>query len=131
MATPILVSIPFGDPAAADSIPVFRAPTGANGGGLTLVAAQFINQAATDAGTSFSLALHKYSNLGTPAVNGTIAAAIGGTATPWADGVPQSFTLVEPYNKIAAGESIWVVYAEQASGNPTRGLLMLHFLPGL
>ena len=110
---------------------VMKAPLDAQGGGLRIVDAYAVNGAAANAGTSFSLALHKYSNAGTPAVNGTIAAAIGGTAaTVWADAVPQQFTIDSDYSFLDAGEWLVIDYQEDTAGNPTNCYVCVQYLVG-
>ena len=125
-----ILSVAFPDPAGPDTFLVLKAPTDTFGGGLTLLDAYFVNHAATTSGTSFSLSLQRFSNAGTPAVNGTIAAATGGTADPWADSVPKQFTLDTSYTFLDAGEWLAAVYAEQSSGNPTNGRLVLVYQLG-
>jgi len=110
---------------------VLQAPTDAHGGGLRILEASASNGATMNAGTSFSLALHKYSSAGTPAVNGTIAAAIGGTAaTYWTIKIPQDFTIDDDYAFLDAGEWLVVDYQEDGSGNPTACFLTLSYLVG-
>lgn len=125
------VTVALGDP-AGDNKQLFalQAPSDAHGGGLTIVEAGIVNGAATGAGTSFGVALHKYSNAGTPVVNGTIAAAIGGTATPWAAGVPQTFTLDSSHVFVDAGEWVVLQYNEQSSGNPTNATAQIKYVMG-
>lgn len=132
MAERFSVSMIIPDPGGDDKqIAVFKAPTNALGGGVRLQSAEFTPGAATHAGTSFSLALHKYSAAGTPAVNGTIAAAIGGTAaTIWADGVPQAFVLDTDYSFIDAGEYIVLDYQEDNSGTIVNGALTMWLQSG-
>lgn len=125
-----ILSIPVPDPGGDDTILLFKAPEDAAGGCIRLIDAEAVNHAATGSGTSFSYALHKYSNAGTPAVNGTITAAIGGTASPWADGVPKAFTIDSTYGVIDAGEWVALVYAEQSAGNPTKSHITLHYVMG-
>ena len=120
--------IPFPDPGAGDTFLVYRAPE--NGGGERLINASFVNAAATSGGTTFTLTLQKFSNAGTPAVNGTVSSALGGTTDYWADGVPKDFTLTDAYCFLDAGEWLAVVYSEQSTGNPTRGFLNLEFARG-
>ena len=108
----------------------FQAPEDAEGGGITILGASVVNGAATGAGTSFGLALHKYSNAGTPAVNGTIAAEIGGTVDPWADGVPKDFTISSTYNFVDAGEWVVVQYEEYTAGNPTNCAMNIRYIMG-
>jgi len=110
---------------------IFKAPSNALGGGVRLMAADAVNGAATGAGTSHSFALHKYSAAGTPAVNGTIAPAIGGTAaTIWADAVPQEFVIDTDYNFIDAGEWVVLDYQEDNASAPTNSTVNLHFQMG-
>jgi hypothetical protein len=125
------VPINFPDPGAADTFFVYRNHETGGSGAQTLVAASFVNQAATSGGTTFTLTLHKYSNAGTPAVNGTISAALGGTTDYWADGVPKDFTLTAAQCVLQPGEWIACVYAEQSTGNPTRAMLNLEFVEGI
>lgn len=122
--------IPVEDPAGDDTILLFKAPSNAQGGGIRLLSAHAVNMAATNSGTSFSYALHKYSSAGTPAVNGTISDTIGGTTSAWADGVPKDFTLTAAQTFIDAGEWLALVYAEQGSGNPTRSHIVIQYLLG-
>jgi len=111
------VSTCITDPGAGDKhIFLYQAPTASLGGGVRVVSASAHSQS-QGAGTSFSLALHKYSSAGTPAVNGTIAAAIGGTASGsvWVEGVPQAFTIDADYAFLDAGEWLVVDYQEDAA----------------
>jgi hypothetical protein len=116
------IAFRIGDPGADNKqLYVFEAPDAGHGGGLRILQASACEDAAPGSGTSFSLALHRYSSAGTPAVNGTIAAAIGGTAaTEWASGVPQSFTISETYSFLNAGEWLVIDYQEDDGGNPTN-----------
>jgi len=121
----------LGDPGADDKqLFVLKAPSDSIGGGVRLLAAYAVNNAATAAGTTFTLALHKYSSAGTPAVNGTIAAAVGGTADYWADSVPKSFTLDSDYTFLDAGEWLVADYQEVATGSPTAGSLVVQYALG-
>jgi len=126
-----VVTIPIVDPGADDKqLLVLKAPADATGGGITLVDAYAYNGAATGAGTTFTYQLLKYSNAGTPAVNGTISDVLGGTAAPWAAGVPKEFTLDTSYTFIDAGEWIVVDYQEVTNGNPTNSAVVLHYVMG-
>ena len=111
---------------------LFKAPASANGGGVRLVSAYASAPTSQAAATSFSLALHKYSSAGTPAVNGTIAPAIGGTAaTYWTAGVPQAFVISTSYNFLDAGEWLVVDYQEDGTVTPTGGAyITCVFQPG-
>lgn len=110
---------------------ILKAPTDAHGGGLRLLAASAVEQASGQtSGTAYALQLLKYSSAGTPAVNGTIAANIGGTASPLAAGVPQAWTLDDDYTFIDAGESVVVKYSEQNTTNPTQCSIIVEYLVG-
>lgn len=113
---PITVNLP--DPGADNKQEiVFTAPTDALGGGVRILSGRATTMTTlSGAGTTFTLALHKYSNAGTPAVNGTIAAAIG--ASGWAAGVPQAFTIDSDYSFLDAGESLVIDYQELATVAP-------------
>ena len=115
------ITIAPGDPSADNKqIFAFKAPSGANGGGVTIMSASASNCISHGAGTSFSLALHRFSAAGTPVVNGTIAPAIGGTAaTFWTANIPQAFVIDTAYNYLSAGEWLVLDYQEDVSGNPT------------
>lgn len=123
-----------GDPGADDKqLYLLRAPSDAQGGGVRILAAYAINGAATSGGTTFTLALHKYANVsagGTPTVNGTIAAAIGGTTDYWADNVMKAFTLDSDYTFLDAGEFLVAQYNEVSAGNPSNCSIMVHYLLG-
>lgn len=121
----------LGDPGGDDALLVLRAPTAEEGGGITILGAYAVNHAATNGGTSFSLALHKYTNAGTPAVSGTIAPPIGGTSDPWASAVPKSFTIDGDHARIDAGEWLAIDYTEQTSGSPTNGFVTIHYQLGV
>ena len=71
-----------------------------------------ITDTAQGAGTAGSFALHIYSNAGTPALSGTVAAAVGGTAAPLAADVPSAFTISE--GTLAAGEWLVCQYDEDS-----------------
>jgi hypothetical protein len=127
-----ILTVLIPDP-GADNKQIFlmKAPSDLNGGGCRIVAASAINGAATGAGTSFSFGLLKYSGAGTPAVNGTIAPAIGGTAaTIWAAGVPQAFVLDDDYTFLDAGEYLVLDYQEDNASAPTNCTVTIHYLLG-
>lgn len=121
-----IVSIPL--PAAVDDCFVLRAPESAEGGAITIRGAEVVNHATTSSTVSFTVALHAYSNAGTPAVNGTVAAAQGGTADHWADNIPKELTLTD--TQLEAGEYLVLSVAAQGGGAPTRGYLMLRYEDG-
>src|SRR5574340_810167 len=127
-----ILSIPIPDPGADNKqLFVLKAPLDAMGGGLRILDAYACEETPKGSGTSFSLALHKYSSAGTPAVNGTIAAAIGGTAaTAWSSGVPQQFSIDSTYAFLDAGEWLVIDYQEDDSGSPTSCFVTIHYAMG-
>ena len=123
-------SIYIGDPGAADTMLLWQAPSDDIGGGVRILEAMAVNMATTSGGTSFTLALHKYSSAGTPAVNGTITDTLGGSADEWADSVPKEFTVDSDYSFLDADEWLAVAYAEENSGNPTRAYITIKYAMG-
>lgn len=112
-----------------------KAPSDANGGGLTILSAEAVSSTTIAnssgvGGTTFTLALHKYSNAGTPAVNGTIAAPIGGTAVGWTANVPQAFTIDTNYAFLDAGERLAIQYNEVNAGNPVAAQVLIVYAVG-
>ena len=109
---------------------IFRAPpTGF--GGVTLVAASYVDAAAGGAGTAFALALENWGTAGTAIKSGaagTVAAAIGGTGDPFVASTPKNFTLGNPV--LAAGEWLVARKTETNSSDPTRGVLVLQYVMG-
>ena len=127
----ITLSIPLAAAAGDDtSIYALKAPSAALGGGLRILDAYAVDDAATTSGTSWAVALHKYSSAGTPAVNGTIAAAVGGTADPFAAGVPKQFTISDTYGFLDAGEWLVIEKTEDNSSDPTVGVVVVHYVRG-
>ena len=123
-----IVHIPLYDLAATDTFPIFQAPSDDIGGGISILEAIAVNGAATAGGTSFTLQLLKYSSAGTPALNGTITDTLGGSADEWADLVPKEFTVSTPF--VDADEWVYLEYAEENSGNPTRGHITIKYTMG-
>lgn len=109
---------------------LFAAPSDAHGGGITILAAYGVNAAATGAGTGFALQLENWGTGGTAikASGGTLAAAIGGTADPWAASTPKSFTISNSF--VDAGEWVVVRKNETNSSDPTRGVVVVHYVLG-
>jgi hypothetical protein len=127
-----------GDP-GGDNKQLFllRAPSAAFGGGITILSGEAVQGAAAAlsqgvGGTTFTLALHKYTNAGTPAVYGTIAAAIGGTAVGWGAGVPNAFTITTSgsTNYLSAGEWLVCQYNEINAGNPVNATICIRYILG-
>lgn len=125
-----IASIPVPDPGGDNKqLFLFKAPENARGGGITIIDAEAHNGATTSGGTTFTYQLLKYSNAGTPALNGTISTVLGGTTDYWAAGVPKAFTLSTNVF-IDAGEWVVLDYQEVAAGNPTNSHINLHYVMG-
>ena len=133
-----ILTYALGDP-GADNKQLFllRAPSAAYGGGITILSGEAVQAAAVAnslgvGGTTFTLALHKYTNAATPAVYGTIAASIGGTAQGWGAGVPNAFTINTSgsANYLSPGEYLVLQYNEINAGNPTNASVMIRYILG-
>lgn len=131
------VSLTLGDPGADNKqIGWFRAPLDAVGGGITITAAWVtLGNSVTNSlgvgGTTFTLALHKYSNAASPVVNGTISsAAVGGTAVGWTANVPQVLGLNAGQVFVDAGEYVVWQYNEINNGNPVNGVANFQYQMG-
>lgn len=109
---------------------VFRAPTDALGGGLTIVGIDVVNGAATTAGTSWAIQVENWGTAGTEikSTGGTIAAAIGGTADPFAADTPKAGTISNAF--LDAGEWVVLRKTEDNSSDPVRGVVQFHVLQG-
>ena len=133
-----ILTYALGDPGADNKqIYLLRAPSAAFGGGITILSGEAVQAAAVAnslgvGGTTYTLALHKYTNAGTPAVYGTIAAAIGGTAVGWGAGVPNSFTITTSgsTNYLSPGEWLVLQYNEVNAGNPTNATVCIRYILG-
>ena len=133
-----ILSYALGDP-GADNKQLFllRAPSSAFGGGITILSGEAVQGGTVTnslgvGGTTYTLALHKYTNAGTPAVYGTIAAAIGGTAVGWCAGVPNAFTINTSgsANYVSPGEWVVLQYNEVNAGNPTLATVCIRYILG-
>lgn len=109
-----IVTVPF-DGLNNAKLPGFQVPT--TYGGITIQSA-----VARITGTA-NITLITMTNVGTPAANGTIAAAVGGTATAT---VPYAFTVSDGW--VQAGE--WVGIQENNVGTPTRGHVSIAYTVG-
>lgn len=110
----------------------YKAPDADEGGSVRIVSAHAVNAASTGSGTSFSLALHNYGTGGT-AVEGTIAAAIGGTAdsAQWTADTPREFTLTAAQAVLDPGEWLVLDKQEDNSSDPTRGVVVINLQHGV
>jgi hypothetical protein len=133
-----VLSYALGDP-GGDNKQLFllRAPSAAFGGGLTILSGEAVQGAAVAnslgvGGTTFTLALHKYTSAGTPAVYGTIAAAIGGTAQGWGAGRVHEFTIdtAGSMNYLSGGEWLVLQYNEVNAGNPVLNTVTVAYIQG-
>lgn len=96
--------------------PLFTAPSVANGGGLTVLAAKAVMGAGGTVASSLAIVKGTINAGGTFVVNGTIAAAIGGTAAPFLGAnVTKTFTIgSSPF--VSAGETVAVVEGNVQAG---------------
>lgn len=108
----------------------FRAPTNAQGGGVTILRADVVNAAATGAGTGWGVQFENWGTGGTAIKDsgGTVAAEVGGTASPFEAGVPKAATIENGF--VDAGEWIVIRKAETNSSDPVRGVVTFHILTG-
>lgn len=130
MSNIFAVSTVIPDPAADNKkLFLYKAPSGSLGGGVRVLSAYATNNATLNSGTSFSYQLLKYSSAA--ALNGTISAAIGGTAaTPWTADVPQAFVIDAAQAFLDAGEWLVLDYQEDAAGNPTNSVVTINLQVG-
>ncbi len=111
---------------------VIKAPAAGMGGAITLLNAYVVVGAATNAGTAHSWQLENWGTGGTAiktGAAGTVAAAIGGTASTFAADTPKAFTFSNA--KLAAGEWLVLRKTEANSSDPTRGVLVVEYLHGV
>lgn len=106
---------------------IFKAPSAALGGAIKIVRAYAVNQAATGAGTGFSLTLLNYGTAGT-AVAGTVSSELGGTGDPWAAGTPKAFTISD--GDLDADEWLVLRKDETNSSDPSRCMVVIQYLHG-
>lgn len=107
---------------------VMKAPTSAHGGAIRIVDAYFVNGAATGAGTAFSIRLQNRGTAGTATAT-NISAALGGTGDVFVAGTPKQFSITDPV--LEAGEWLGIIKNETSSSDPTRAVLVVHYLMGV
>jgi hypothetical protein len=107
---------------------IFKAPELGDGGGITILRAYIVDQAAHGSGTAYLVRLLNYGTGGT-AVEGTIGSA-GGTGDPLAAGVPKAFTLTDAQRFVDAGEWLVLLKDETNSMDPTRGTFIMEYILG-
>lgn len=109
-------------------MPVIIAPTVGQGGGFTLVNAQFQAGTTTGAGTAYTLELVHGGYRGT-VLGGTVGAAIGGTASTFASDAVYAFTLSGTLT-FAAGDSLSVRKVASGVNQSPAGVLNISYIPG-
>lgn len=113
--------------------PVLKAPSGAQGGGITLLAAEVIPATLTGVGTAWAIALVNGGTLGT-VLGGTIAAKIGGTAAAsnFAANTVYPFTIIATsnINMLAAGEYLALKITQEGVTDVPDGVMVLQYLNG-
>lgn len=122
-AIPVAVDLP-----ATGGTAFVRVPPAGVGGAFTVTGVEVWFGATTSSTISVVVDVLKYSNAGTPALNGTIAASIGGTADHWAVGVPKRPTVSAANAKVSAGEYVAIKTTAQGGGTvtyPAQALLLL------
>lgn len=100
------------------------------GGAVTITEAWAVNHADTSDNTSFTVALIRYSNGGTPAVLGTVAPAVGGTADHWQTNVPKQLTINDQHDVLNTHEWLALRQTSQNNGTATFGKIIVHFVGG-
>lgn len=111
----------------ADDVICFRCSDA--GGAITVLEAYAVNHATTSGTATFTLALHKRDSSGT-VISGTVATAIGGTASHWTDLVPKAFTLNSTYTVIDDLEILSISQTAVDGGSPTRAKVIIHYAEG-
>lgn len=100
------------------------------GGAVSITEAWAVNHAATSSNTSFTVALIRYSNAGTPSVIGTIAPAVGGTSDHWQLDVPKRMVINDDNDVLESGEWLAVRQTGQNNGTATFGKVIIHYVGG-
>ena len=100
------------------------------GGAITITEAWAVNHATTSGNTSFTVALIRYSSAGTPAVLGTVAAAVGGTSDHWQTNVPKRLVIDDSHDVLNSHEWLALRQTSQNNGTATFGKVVVHFVGG-
>ena len=101
----------------ATQVPLVHVPTG--GGGLTVLGGDLINAGTTVGGLVLTM-----SNVGTPAISGTVG-SFAGTLTESAT-IPAALTISDGY--VAAGE--WIGFDQTSGTVPAGSFLSLSYVVG-
>lgn len=119
-------------PASGGTVLAFQAPAAATGGGVTITSVSVVQAATTTGTVGYSVTLLRYGTAaagGTPALDGTIMAALGGTADHWVSGVPKAGTIgADPF--LAAGKWLAAGWAPANAGTPTAGFINIRYVVG-
>jgi hypothetical protein len=109
---------------------LMRAPSSAQGGGVTILAAYLVPGAATNAGTAHSFQLENWGTAGTSikTAGGTVAGSIGGTADVFAAQTPKTFTISNAF--LDAGEWLVLRKNEDSSSDPLLSMLTVQYVEG-
>jgi hypothetical protein len=113
-------------------MPIIVCGTAKSGyGGFTLIAAQFCAGTTTGAGTAYTLELVHGGYRGT-ALGGTVAAAIGGTASTFASDAVYAFTVLttSSLNRFAEGDSLSVRKVASGVNMAVSGVLTISYMDG-
>lgn len=103
--------------------PLFKVPTDAEGGGITILSAEVCQGGSTNS----SLILVTLDSTGTT-VNGTITTtAVGGTASPFAANTPKAWTITTPF--VDAGYYVGLKEGNVAAANAAC-LVSIKYLMG-
>lgn len=116
-----VTAVDIGAYSGANGRPLFKLPTAY--GAITVLNAQIIGNAA---GTAIGGLLVGFSNAGTPAVNGTVAAFAG--TVVFAEGVPASATISNAV--VDPDTSPWLGFIQTSGTAPANTVLSLTYVMG-
>lgn len=122
------ITFPLPATGADDDVLVYK--HAATGGKITILDCYVTNAATTSSTPSFTIELHRYSSAGTPVLQGTAGASVGGTGDHWTADVPKSLTLDSTYKVVDEGECLVLSYAEVDGGTHTKGYATIHYVMG-
>lgn len=123
-------TVTFGYPltGAGTAYPLLKAPSGANGGGLSILEASLTNYATTSGTVGYGVSLVKYNAaggtvLGTASAGTEGGTAASGTAAHWTALIPRSVGLGSgTASYLAPGEWLYAVITATNSGTPNACL---------
>lgn len=122
------IAIPLSECPAGGTViyPVLKAPSAAQGGGLTVLGAEVWPKTATGAGTAWTLELVNGGALGT-VLGGTVGSSVGGTASPFSANTKYAVTIVTTsnINMIPADSYLSVKKTQQGATSAPDGVLMV------